>query len=384
MSRRWEVLHEWMRQVEELLPGVRVTRARGLALFAWGMGEAGTVRLNQVAAALPLGVRVPSTERRLGRFLANAAVSGASMWQPLLPHLLAGWAGQEVTLVFDPTPLGTQWTVLWVGIVCHRRVLPLTWRLVPQQEDWPETLGPLLAPLLDQIAAALPAACHVTLLADRGVSGPTVLDAAQARGWAVVLRLNVGETQAHRLRLARHLDDVPAGAAPDWGEDGRLWDVAGRVRSGWHAPAQIFKGAGWRTGYLTVYQRPGLAERWVLFSTRPGGYERVREYARRARVEATFGDGKRRGWGLEQSHVRQEAHLDRLLLVWHLALWWLHALGRTVIKRGVRAHYDRVDRRDRSVIRLGWLWLRDLLRHDHAPPFPFRRTSTGWVYRGAP
>jgi hypothetical protein len=149
VSSRWKVLHDWMRHVAVLVPGVRVTRTRVLALFALGMREAGTVGLNPVAAALPLGVRVPSTERRLRRFLANPHVSVATLWQPVLPALLAPWAGQEVTLVCDPTPLGAQWTVLWVGIVCHRRVLPVAWRLVPQQDDWPQTLGPLLAPLLD-------------------------------------------------------------------------------------------------------------------------------------------------------------------------------------------------------------------------------------------
>jgi hypothetical protein len=370
-----------MRQVEALLPEERVSRVQVLALFTLGMLWAGTVRLNQVAAVVPLGVRVSSTERRLGRFLANPLVTLETLWQPLLPVLLAPWAGQEITLVFDPTPLGSHWTVLWVGIAHHRRVLPLAWRLVPQQTDWPETLGPLLRPLLAQIAAALPADCTVTLLADRGVSGPTVLDSCQALGWAVVLRLNVGETQAHRLRLASPA--VMAETEPIWGEEEHLWDRLGQVPSGWHAPAQIFKGAGWRTGHLTVYQRPGTPTRWVLFSTRPGGYARVREYARRSHVEATFGDSKRRGWGLEQTHVRQEDHLDRLLLVWHLALWWLHGLGLSVIKRGLRPRYDRTDRRDRSVIHLGWLWLRDLLWHDGCPPLPFRSTSTGWSYAGA-
>ena len=124
-----------------------------------------------------------------------------TLWQPLLPVLLTSWAGQEITLVFDPTPLGSTWTVLWVGIAQHRRVLPLAWRLVPQQTDWPATMGVLLVPLLDQIAAVLPEGCSVTLVADRGVSGPTLIDACQARGWEVVLRLNVGEAQTHRLRV---------------------------------------------------------------------------------------------------------------------------------------------------------------------------------------
>lgn len=370
MSSRLRLLHAWMGQVEAMLPGVRVTRCRVLALFSVGMMWAGTVRLHQVAAALPLGVRVPSTERRLRRFLDNAAVGAATVWEPLLPALLRRWAGQEVTLVFDPTPHRGDWTVLWIGIVVHRRVLPLAWRLVPQQDPWPETLEPLLAPLLTMVAAALPPGCRVTLLGDRGVAGPTLIDAAQRQGWEVVLRLNVGPSQAHRLRL-------PTGT--EW----RLWDWVEHVGPGWSGPVAIFKGAGWRTGELTVHRRVGSAEWWILFSTRPGGRERIREYARRARVEATFADGKGRGWGLEQSAVRDPLHLDRLLLVWHLALWWLHALGTHVVKRGLRPHFDRPDRRDRSLVRLGWLWLHHQLLHDRCPPLPFRHTATGWVYRGA-
>lgn len=381
MSSRLAVLHDWTAQVMRLLPDERVTRCRVLALFALGMIWAGTVRLNQVAAALPLAVRDPSSERRLGRFLANPAVSVDRLWRPLVPQLLAGWAGQEVTLVFDPTPLGTRWTVLWVGIVRHRRVLPLAWRLVPQQDPWPDTLGPLLRPLLAAIAAAVPAGCTVTMLGDRGVSGPTLWDACRELGWEVVLRLNVGDRQANRLRLGADASEPAAAAA--WAPEQRLWDWAGQARSGWHGAAQIFKGAGWRSGFLTVYQRRDARERWVLFSTRPGGYARVREYARRGRVDATFADGKRRGWGLEQSHVRQEAHLDRLLLVWHLAIWWLHALGLTVIRRGLRTQFDRHDRRDRSLLRLGRLWLLDEALHGRHPPLPFRATPTGLTYRGA-
>jgi hypothetical protein len=374
------LLHAWTQQVCALLPEERVTRCRVLALFALGMLWAGTVRLNQVAAELPLAVRDSSSERRLGRFLANRAVSVERLWRPLLPVLLADWAGQEVTLVFDPTPVGTRWTMLWLGLACHCRVLPLAWRLVPQQEPWPETLGPLLRPALAMIAAALPPGCTVTLVADRGISGPTLWDACQELGWHVVLRINVGEHQANRLRLA--VPPAAGASVPGWGEEMLLWDWVAQVRSGWHGAAQLFKTAGWRCGELTVYQQPGMAERWVLFSTRPGGYARVREYARRGHVDATFADSKRRGWGLEQSHVRQEAHLDRLVLVWHLALWWLHALGLTVIRRGLRPQFDRTDRRDRSVVRLGWLWLRDEGLHDRCPPLPFRRTPTGWHYRG--
>ena len=377
MSARLGVLHAWIRHVEAVLPAVRVTRVRVLALFSLGMIWAETVRVHRVAAALPLGVRIPSTERRLRRFLANPVVSVETVWRPLLPHLLGRWAGQEVTLVFDPTPHRADWTVLWVGIVVHRRVLPLSWSIVPQQASWPQTLETLLPALLAPIAAALPADCTVTLLGDRGVAGPTLIDAAHAQGWNVLVRLNVGPTQEHRRRV-RTSDDP--GQETEW----RLWDWVETVGAGWCGPVQIFKASGWRDGALTIHRRAGMAEWWILFSTRPGGRDRVREYARRSRVEATFGDSNRRGWGLEQSRVLDPVHLDRLLLVWHLALWWLHALGRQVIRRGARARFDRTNRRERSLVRLGWVWLRHELDHGRCPPLLFRPMATGWQARGTP
>jgi hypothetical protein len=299
-------------------------------------------------------------------------VTQGALWQPLLPMLLAGWTGRRLVLVFDPTPYRSDWTVLWVGAVVQHRVLPLAWQVVPQQAPWPDDLAGLLPPLLAPIAAAAPADCRVTLLGDRGLSGPTLIDAAHALGWDVLLRVNVDATQAHRLRLAS-------------GEEWRLWDWVEHVGSGWHGPAAIFKDAGWRVGHLTIHRRAGLTEWWILFSTRPGGRDRVREYAQRARVEATFADGKTRGWGLERSRMRDPDHLDRLLLVWHLALWWLHALGRHLIKQGLRAQFDRVDRRDRSLIRLAWLWVQQTLLHDRCPPLLFRPAADGvWRARGTP
>jgi hypothetical protein len=165
VSTHQQVLHAWHAQLHALLPQVRATRVQGLALFTVGMARAGTVRVNRVARALPLGVRVLSTERRLRRMLANPAVTVETLWRPLLPQLLAGWAGREAVLVFDPTPFGATWTILWVGIVVHCRVLPLTWRLVPQQEpgrrSWRRCCPPCWHPSPPRCRRAAPSRCWV-------------------------------------------------------------------------------------------------------------------------------------------------------------------------------------------------------------------------------
>lgn len=368
MSTRVRLLHEWMRQMEAVLPAARVTRSRVLAVFAAGVLWANGVTLLKVAAKLPLTATDPSVERRLRRFLSNPAVSVATLWQPLLPALLARLGGREVLLVFDPTPYRDCATILVVGVVVRHRVLPLLWRVMPQQEPWPQRLPEGLAPMLAAIAAALPPGTTVTLLTDRGVVGPGVLDAARAVGFHVVLRLRAGAGEATRVRLGdgpeQRLADLPTGPGQRFG-----------------APAAIFKGAGWRQGELTIHWDATAQEPWVLFADRPAGIDRVREYRRRARAEATYQDAKTRGFDLEQSKIAAVDRLERLLLAVHLALWWAYGLGLQVLRTGQRYRFDRRDRRDLSLIRLGHAACTNALDHDRQPTLPFRHTPLGWSFR---
>ena len=55
----------------------------------------------------------------------------------------------------------------------------------------------------------------------------------------------------------------------------------------------------------------------------------------------------------KRSKVVAPERLDRLLLVLHLALWWAFGLGLQAIRNGTRRRFDRRDRRDLSVVRLG-------------------------------
>jgi hypothetical protein len=104
---------------------------------------------------------------------------------------------------------------------------------------------------------------------------------------------------------------------------------------------------------LTIWWDAGQAEPWVLVSDRPGGQARAHAYRRRARCEATYEDCKTRVFQLEASKLSTLERLDRLLLALHLAYWWATRLGLAVIRHGERCRYDRADRRDWSVARLG-------------------------------
>jgi hypothetical protein len=368
VSSRLRVLHEWLDQVEALLPQARVTRVRVLALFAAGVVWAKAVTLLKVAATLPLPAADPSIERRLKRFLGNPAVTVEGLWQPLLPVLLRGLGSREVLLVFDPTPYRGDATILVVGVVVRHRVLPLLWRVLPQQDPWPDRLREVLAPMLRTIATALPPGTTATLLVDRGVVGPGIIDAARVAGFPLVLRLRASAKEQTRVRLGegpeRRLAELPTGPGQRYA-----------------GPAAIFKDAGWREGFLTIHWDRDAAEPWVLFSDRPGGPDRVREYRRRARAEATYQDEKTRGFDLEASKITALERIERLLLPVHLALWWAYGLGVQVVRTGQRRRYDRRDRRDLSLLRLGLTACAAALDRNHRVTLPFRLTPQGWTLR---
>jgi hypothetical protein len=99
------------------------------------------------------------------------------------------------------------------------------------------------------------------------------------------------------------------------------------------------------------------------------------------RVEATFQDSKSCGWNSEASWIVDRAHLDRLLL----AMWWTSHLAAACIHHGQRQRFDRVDRRDKSIFRLGRLWLLDMLRRVRNRAslkrcLPFQKTNKGWRF----
>lgn len=367
MSSRLSICHAVTAQLGVLLPTVRVTQSRGLGLLVVGLLWAGQVSLTAIAVQLPGRVQTASIEQRLRRWLQNRAVVVDAIWAQLLPPLLASRAGQEVIVVLDPTPATRHFVIVQLGIVCRHRVLPIAWRVLPQQEPWPVGQHQVIRALVQQAAAAFPPDCSVTLVADRGLTCAELIDTCRAVGWHVTLRISANERQGPLVELAD-------------GTRERLWElVPGRGRTRVE-PVRIFKGDGWRDGWLTLRWDHGFAEPWLLFSDRPGGAARVREYRRRVRVEATYQDSKRRGWNLNASRIDASDRFDRLLLGVALAYWWATQLGLRVLRHGQRRRYDHAGRRRMSVVRLGRQTLIDrCAEHRRRPPLLFRQTNQGWM-----
>lgn len=366
MRTRLQLLQSWQQQLAAITAGIRVTQANALATLAFGMLLAGSVALPRAAAVVPGPACVESVSRRFRRFLSNRTIAVATLWPPMRRALLAPFAGQELTLVFDPTPFGAHATVLVLSVVVHRRALPIAWRVVPQQQRWPDSLDALLVPLFASVAADLPAGSAVTVVADRGITGPTMIRHCAALGWHYTLRVNVGPGQTNRVRVHGH--------------DAALWGWLEERHFAWTGPVFLFKDAGWLAVELTARWDRRYKEPWILISDRPAGTARLIEYRRRTRVEAAYQDAKSRGFDLERSKLRAHDRIERLWLALALALWWSTQAGLRTIRTGQRHQFDRRERRDWSVIRLGRQAIDRTLLTDRVPPLPFRWCRDHWSF----
>jgi hypothetical protein len=363
---------QWSGQLRAFLPELHGHRSKTLALCVLGVVLAGTTRLPKVAETL-VGVsaaKTPSSERRLSRFLANQQVAVLPVWTQLLGQFRRFWRERRLVFVLDATALDDRATVRYLGLLVHSRLLPVSWQVLAVHEHWEQRQWEVVGTRLDRVIPHLGSA-DCTLLAERGLVGHPLVQVCAQRGWHYLLRLSAAHPcQPTRGRWAHGW--IPCRRLVP--QRGRSWYGAVRLWQEHPLAAQI--SATWE---------PEQKEPWIVLSDRPAGRQCVRAYGHRMRVEATCQDLKRRGWDLEGTVMADRARLDRRLLVVLLSLWWLAHLAASCVHHGQRARFDRRDRRDKGIFRLGRLWLLDILRRTVTATslnrcLPFRKTPTGWAF----
>lgn len=359
--------------VKQIVPSMHGHRCKTLAWLVIGIMLTKSVASGQMAEVLwrVRGTQANSQERTLSRFLANAAIEPQKLWQSFLPVLLAGWAKQpEVTFVVDTTPLGDWAILVSFGILHHSRVWPLGWRVMPADQSWDERQYDLIAQFVAAVSPHL-GQVQCRLLADSGLSREKLVQVCEDAGWHYLLRIELDKGF-----YAKELDAQGQPRGPP-------------LKGILTAPGQYWQGRVWlwkthqRQTWLTATWQLGHEAPLVVISDEGAGRQYLCRYRGRMRVEATFQDKKSRGFGLQATHVRNRAHLDRLLLLLCLAIWWLARLGASCIHQGQRRRFDRADRRDKSVLRLGRQWFLDIVERAPSPAslarcLPFHRHGTGW------
>jgi Transposase DDE domain len=365
----------WHEQLKELLTGIHGHQKKTLAFFVLGIVLSGCAVMQRVAETVSerglSSAKMSSIERRLARFIANERIVVPLIWKRFLAQVLTPFRGQQLYFVLDNMPFRDELTIVYLGLLVHSRVLPVAWAVMPAQTKWDEGQWDIVGRLLDQVRVHLPGS-SCTLIADRGLTGMALVKCCTARGWHYLLRV----CREHTCR--RYFNGKLEHSCK------RFEHIVLKPGSRWYGQARVWQEETLET-YVSLVWDHGCEEPWLLISDAGSGRRQVQVYAWRMRVEATFQDSKSRGFNIEASWIEDRTHLDRLLLALFLAMWWVSHLAAACIHHGQRHRFDRVDRRDKSIFRLGRLWLLDILRRVHNRAslrhcLPFQKTNTGWRF----
>jgi hypothetical protein len=345
------MIRDWRRHVRaELLPNLHGHQAKALADLSFALAVARHCHSGRLAAVAPGETTPAATQRRHERLLANDRLDPAAAWPQLARAALAGWAGGPIRLILDETPNRNDLRCLKLTLAYRKRALPL-WSVCYAPGGQPGPMPRVIRRLLGEAAACVPQGAEVTVLADRGLAWPQVVDACSRLGWHYVIRLQ-GQT---RVRTAD-------------GRECAVAELAPRPGARWYGAARVFKKSGWRAARVAACWERGCAGPWLLVSDRPEGARLFRRYAQRTWTEESFKDEKSSGWHWQESRVRDPAHAARLVLLMALATYLALALGARVIQAGLRRLLESTRQRMLSLFQIGVRWLMFCVNHDRPLP----------------
>ena len=197
------LLEQWEQQVKQLFPKLHRNQQDALAFIVQSIIQSGNAVMQRVAETaweyLSSPTKMLSHERRLQRFVANQRIEVQECWKQFLETVLPCWQHKPVTLILDMTPYSTQATIVYGGLLVHKRALPLAWEIMPQHEQWEQGQWQIVERLFAQVAPLL-ASSDCTLLADRGLTCLQLITLCQGVGWHYVLRLKNEEWMRRKFR----------------------------------------------------------------------------------------------------------------------------------------------------------------------------------------
>jgi len=339
------MLGPWRASLQPLLRELHGYQALSISDAVMAMVEAGHCQLSLMAVALRGRARVTSGERRMQRLVANRRLDVEKVMSNLARSVLSDPG--EVTLILDETPQANHLRAMKLcREMCHR-ALPVLWHCYLPKTP-PMRMDRLILDLLRRAAELLPRGQVPTLLADRGLAWPVVVDFCFSAGWHFVLRIQ------HHTRVL--LDD---------GRVLQVRDLVPKRGASWNGSAQVFKKARWRRVNIVAHWDRSHEEPWLLITDLPPERSVLARYAKRMRVEVGFRDEKSHGLHWEQSRVRDPVHAHRLLLLIALALRILIRIGTRIVETGKYLGFERRNRRTLSVVQLA---LRYLSHPDYRTP----------------
>jgi hypothetical protein len=313
-----------------------------LKMLVWLLQNQKQVRIERLAATLPLPIQQNSRRRHLQRFLTLNALSVILLWFPIIEAIINQHfkVGSQLTIVMDRT----QWkenNVLMVSVIYQKRAWPIYWCLLEKDgssnlEEQQKVLIPVIR-LLKKY--------KLVIIGDREFHSVELAHWLHKQNKSFVLRQKKDTTFCEKGKKFQSLSSI---------------EVYPGVRQ-FYPNVKFTQKRGFGRFNLAVYWKRKYKskqdkEAWYLLTNLSDLNTALKIYAQRFGIEAMFKDCKTGGYNLESS----QAHSDRLVrLIFLIALAmtsaWLH--GQRTLLQKQESYICRTQEKSRTKKRHSNFWI---------------------------
>ena len=313
-----------------------------LSMLVWLLQNQKQVRIERLAATLPLPIQQNSRRRHLQRFLTLNALSVVLLWFPIIEEIISRQikAGSQVIIALDRT----QWkenNVLMVSVIYQKRAWPVYWCLLEKDgssnlEEQQKVLRPVIR-LLKKY--------KLVIIGDREFHSIELAQWLHKQNIGFVLRQKKDTTFREKRHSFQPLSSI---------------EIYPGVRS-FYTNTKVTQKRGFGRFNLAVYWKRkyrGKQEKsaWYLLTNLPDLNTALKIYAQRFGIEAMFKDCKTGGYNLEASQANPD-RLVRIILLIALAMTSAWLSGQRTKFQSQESYICRTQEKNRNQKRHSNFWI---------------------------
>lgn len=313
-----------------------------LRMLVWLLQSHKTVKIERLAASLPLPILENSRRRHIQRFLSLGSLSVLALWLPLIREIIEHQikAGSQLIIAIDRT----QWqenNVLMVSAIYQKRAFPIFWTLLEKKgacnlAEQKQVLRPVIR-LLNKY--------QLVVVGDREFHSIELAQWLHRQHLSFVLRQKGGTTFREKRQNFRPLSSIPIQPGI------RIFypHISLTQKKGFN---RFNLAAYWKRKYQGKQEK----EPWYLLTNLTNFKIAIHVYKQRYGIEAMFKDCKSGGYNLEGSKASTEK-LIRLILLIALALTSAWFQGKRTSLQGQHKYVCRLTETGRTRKRHSNFWI---------------------------
>lgn len=331
-----------------------------LKLLVWLLQSHKQVKIERLAATLPLPIQQNSRRRHIQRFLSLKRLSVVLLWFPLIQQIMARQIGKGKQLIIALDR--TQWkenNILMVSAIYQKRALPIFWILLDKKG---------VSDIIEQQIVLRPViklfkAYKLVIIGDREFHSVELAHWLHRQRVNFVFRQKKDTTFRQNRQKFKSLSQVEISP----GMKQFLTNITLTQKKGF---GRFNLAIYWKRKYRGKQEQSP----WYLLTNLPDCETAVKIYGKRFGIEAMFKDCKTGGYNLEGSQA-SSARLIRLIFLIAIAMSAAWLQGQHTSNRGTSLYICRPKETRRTRRRHSNFWL-GLYGHNWIATF---RLCQEWV-----